>query len=62
MRDVDFHFCVQDVEDVIDVTVPVQILVQRTVNPATNREVMKIELSGRQQCPIVRKSHARNPL
>ncbi len=37
---------VEHVPDTIDVTIPVQILVQRTVNPANNREVMKIELSG----------------
>lgn len=35
----------QDVGEAIDVTVPVQILVQRSVSDKTGREVMKIELS-----------------
>jgi hypothetical protein len=37
---------IEHLPDTIDVTIPMQILVQRSVNPATQREVMKIELSG----------------
>ncbi len=36
----------QDIVDAIDVTVPIQILVQRSVHAKTNREVMKIEIPG----------------
>jgi hypothetical protein len=37
---------VQDIPDAIDVTVPVQIMVQRGVHKKTGKEIMKIELPG----------------